>query len=37
MRVRAEPSLPANTAIQDYDVGSFIAVVSGNSDSGTIG
>ena len=37
MRVRVNPSLPQNTAIQDYDTGSFILAVSGNSDSGSIG
>lgn len=37
MRVRVNPSLPQNTAIQDYDTGSFLLSVSGNSDPGSIG
>lgn len=31
------PGLPSNTAIQDYDTGSVLLVVSGNADSGSIG
>lgn len=37
MRVRSTPGLPPNTAIQDYDVGSYILLVDGNGDLGNIG